>query len=356
MMGNAFYSLAGPLDAVPAEGQMRAANFQRFHDLVHRMGGNPNAVLERHGIDPRAVSDSDFYVDCRALGEVFEYCSSRFDESLFGLQLAELQNPDVFGLVTAICRAAPTFGEAIRSFIKYMPVVHSPVSTLELVEGSEISEFRFSGNFMVQDFEGCQIMYEGGLLIMKLLREIGGKAFQPNYVSLMSIARDRDVADIERVFGCNVRRNAPVNAIAFRTQMLNQPIAGASRQLFFLLDGYLDRVRETARKSIVGRVEDCVRGSFQTGNCSIEWCAQKLGLTPRTLRSRLNQFGMKFSDIVERQRADLATYYLQRMDLSLDDVAFSLGYAEQSSFGRAFKRWTGVTPQGFREQFDEASR
>ena len=44
----------------------------------------------------------------------------------------------------------------------------------------------------------------------------------------------------------------------------------------------------------------------------------------------------------------LAKEYLERQELSLDEVAFSLGYAEQSSFGRAFKRWTGMTPQNYR--------
>ena len=57
---------------------------------------------------------------------------------------------------------------------------------------------------------------------------------------------------------------------------------------------------------------------------------------------------MKFSDILEDQRVELARSYLERQELSLDDVAALLGYSEQSSFGRAFKRWTGSTPQRYR--------
>ena len=134
MQHAAFFSLAGPLDALPAPGQMRAANFNGFHDLVYRLGGDSRQILGRFGLDPLAIGDADYLVDCRALGSVFEYCSARFDRSLFGLDLADLQGPDVFGLVAAVCRAAPTFGEAVRCFIRYLPVVHSPVSDLELVE------------------------------------------------------------------------------------------------------------------------------------------------------------------------------------------------------------------------------
>jgi AraC-like DNA-binding protein len=68
----------------------------------------------------------------------------------------------------------------------------------------------------------------------------------------------------------------------------------------------------------------------------------------RTLQSQLSDRELKFSDILEGQRTELARGYLERDDLSLDDVAAMLGYSEQSSFGRAFKRWTGSTPQRYR--------
>jgi AraC-like DNA-binding protein len=348
MQHAAFFSLAGPLDAIPAPGQMRAANFNGFHELVYRLGGDSRQILGKFGIDPLAIGDADYLVDCKVLGSVFEYCSARFDNALFGLDLAELQGPDVFGLVAAICRAAPTLGEAIRCFIRYLPVVHSPVSELELVEGSDVCELRFAGNAMVQDVDGCQIIYEGGLLIAKLLREVGGRAFQPLYVSLDNV-RSSDIAEIERRFGCSCRNNPGVNAIAFASRMLHQPVPSSSRQLFQLLEGYLERVHQAARVSLVERLEDCIRASFQSGNCSAEWCANKLGMSSRTLRIRLGQLNLKFSDIVERQRMDVAHAHLDRLDVSLDDVAFALGYSEQSSFGRAFKRWTGVTPQSYRE-------
>ncbi len=350
MRDSAFYSLPGPLDAIPAEGQMRAANFKGFPELVRNLGGNPRWILERHGIDSRAICDSDYYVDCKSLGDVFEYCSAHFDDSLFGLQLAHMQEADVFGAVTAVCRAAPSFGEAVGSFIKYLPVVHSPVSILELVEGKETSELRFSGSFVGRENDGCQIMYEGALLILKLLRELGGQAFLPSYVNLAVIARPRDIPEIEKSFGCSYRRNSEMNAIAFRTSVLNRPIANSSRHLYRLLDGYLDRVKDTAHKTLVERVEDYVRGSLQSGSCSFEQCAQKLGFSSRTLQSRLSQCGTGFSEITETQRFHLAKQYLKRRELSLDAIAFLLGYAEQSSFGRAFKRWTGATPQNYRDR------
>ncbi len=100
------------------------------------------------------------------------------------------------------------------------------------------------------------------------------------------------------------------------------------------------------------RVEDYVRGSLPSGNCSIQHCAKKLGTSIRTLQANLSESGLRFSDILEKQRIDLAKVHLERDELSLDEVAAMLGYSEQSSFGRAFKRWTGVTPQHYRRKLE----
>src|SRR3546814_15484230 len=82
-----FYSLSGPLDSMPSERQMRTANLSSFAELVRQYGADPRSILEQHGIDPRALRDPDFYIDCKSLVDVFEYCSTTFNDSLFGLRL-----------------------------------------------------------------------------------------------------------------------------------------------------------------------------------------------------------------------------------------------------------------------------
>ncbi|HET8882355.1 MAG TPA: helix-turn-helix transcriptional regulator, partial [Solimonas sp.] len=107
--------------------------------------------------------------------------------------------------------------------------------------------------------------------------------------------------------------------------------------------------------TVVERVEDYVRGALSLGNCSIERCAKRLGTSVRTLQANLSESGLRFSDILEQQRIELAKVHLQEGRLSLDEIALLLGYSEQSSFGRAFKRWTGMTPQRYRRQLDAAT-
>ncbi|AXQ30660.1 AraC family transcriptional regulator [Solimonas sp. K1W22B-7] len=347
-----FYSLEGPLDSMPVERQMRAANLTGFADLVRNLGADPRHILERHGIDMRAMRDPDCYIDTKSLVDVLEYCSTAFNDSLFGLKLAQAQEPDVFGSVAALCRSASTFREALTSFIDYIPVVHSPVAVLELAEGKETSELQWH----VQGDLGQnnQANYKATLLILKLLRQIGGPNFRPSYVNLAVDARQKDIPEIVNRYGCSFRSGASSNAIAFPTTFLDHTVGSSNRLLFRLLGGYLGRVRAASRTTLLERVEDFVRGSLPSGNCTIQHCAKKLGTSIRTLQANLSESGLRFSDILEKQRIDLARVHLDRDELSLDDVAAMLGYSEQSSFGRAFKRWTGSTPQQYRRHLEIA--
>jgi AraC-like DNA-binding protein len=346
MNENFFYTVKSPLDAIPTEKQMRTANFVGLPALVRKLGGDPRRILEHHGVSPQSIRDPDSYIDCQYLVDVLQYCSTQFNDPLFGLRLAQVQNPDVFGCVTALCRAAPNFRDAIKSFIEYIPVIHSPVPVLELVEGQETAELRWS---VCADLgSNDQANFQAALLDTNVLRLLGGQAFRPSYVNLAVDARPKDIAEIERILGCRFHNRATTNAIAFPTSMLDQPVSSANRLLFTLLGGYLDRVKDASRTTIVERVQDYVRGSLSSGTCSIEHCAKKLGTSVRTLQSQLGDHNLKFSDILESRRIELARSYLEQQHLSLDDVAALLGYSEQSSFGRAFKRWTGSTPQRYR--------
>lgn len=348
MTNNYFYSLDGPLELMPTERQMRIANLSAFPSLARRLGADPRALLERHDIDPLIVNDPDHYIDCQSYVDLLEDCSSTFNDPLFGLQLAQMQDPDVYGCVTALCRSASTVREAIECLIAYIPVTHSPAAMQELVIGKEIAELKWG----VRTDLGSnrQANYQAALLTLKLFRQLGGHNFRPHYVNLTVDTMHKDIDALERQLGCRFHSRASENAIAFPVGVLDQRVAGANRLLFKLLGGYLSRVKEAARTSQVERVQDYIRSSLPTGNCTIERCAQKMDMSVRTLQAKLSESKLSFSEILEEQRIAIAQNYLKQNQFSLDDVAANLGYSEQSSFGRAFKRCTGLTPKQFRQK------
>jgi AraC-like DNA-binding protein len=78
--------------------------------------------------------------------------------------------------------------------------------------------------------------------------------------------------------------------------------------------------------------------------------AAELNMSPRTLQNRLEASGMSFRSVVDRVRQSEAESYLRESRLPLIDIALALGFANQTSFQHAFKRWTGKSPGEFRRQ------
>lgn len=345
-----FFGIEGPLDALPGAGQLRAANLRGFSEFARRRNGDAKRILDRNGIDARVLGDPDSYVPAQALVDTFEYCSELFDDPLFGLHFAQEQDAEVFGCITALARSAEDLRTAVGALVDYMPIIHSPEASPELVEGSNSAELRWGvPNLGVND----QANLQAAVLQMKLLRQIGGAPFAPRYVQLVNNVRPGDLAEIEAVLGCPVHMLAPVNSIGFARELLDLPVASANRLLYRLLGGYLDRVRAANRTSFAERVRDYIRGDLPKGCCSIDRCAERFGVSTRTLQARLVAEGASFSALIEEVRIHLAKVYLRRPESSLDEIAEWLGYSEQTSFGRAFRRWTGTTPQKYRQSIDE---
>ena len=77
---------------------------------------------------------------------------------------------------------------------------------------------------------------------------------------------------------------------------------------------------------------------------SAEEVAGDLAVGIRYLQGQLKDEGTTYQQVLDGVRKELAMDYLGQGDVSLYEVAFLLGFSEQSTFNHAFKRWTGTTP------------
>jgi AraC-like DNA-binding protein len=106
-----------------------------------------------------------------------------------------------------------------------------------------------------------------------------------------------------------------------------------------------------ARSGVIqADVENAIAALLPRGQTRIESVAQKLGVSPRTLRRKLAAEGVTFAGILEDLRFELAKHHLAERDLSITRIACLLGYTEVSAFSHAFRRWTGRTPRADRSR------
>jgi AraC-like DNA-binding protein len=163
-------------------------------------------------------------------------------------------------------------------------------------------------------------------------------------------ARPDTGPDRATVLGCPVRYGAPETRLVMFRSALERPLPRHDPSLF----AYLERHAATvlARASATGPTRDRVRRliteALRHGEPSQAEVSRRLALSERTLQRRLREEATSFAEILDAVRSELSQLYLREANLAAGEVAFLLGYSEPSAFHRAFRRWTGVTPQAFR--------
>jgi AraC-like DNA-binding protein len=96
---------------------------------------------------------------------------------------------------------------------------------------------------------------------------------------------------------------------------------------------------------LVERTRRAIGGRLRGREPTLEGVARELGMSERSLQRHLRDLGYTFNGLADEVRAATAHLYLGQPDMALAEVAYLLGFADQSAFHRAFKRWTGVTPK-----------
>ena len=155
-----------------------------------------------------------------------------------------------------------------------------------------------------------------------------------------------------RVFGALPRFNAPANVAAFDAQLLSWPVPNADPLLYPVLQQHAEQLlkqRAQPDAGIAAQVRAAIVRGLAQGQVRLAPVAQELGLSPRTLQRKLSDAGINFQQVLDQTRYALAQDYLRQAGLSLVDIAFLLGYQEQSAFNHAFRDWAGMNPGAWRD-------
>lgn len=154
------------------------------------------------------------------------------------------------------------------------------------------------------------------------------------------------------VFGCPIGFDQPDDSIAFRAEDLELPLLSVNADLHGLLvgaaDAQLERIGAGEADSLRLRVVQAMRRLLHSDEPTLAAVAGELHLSERTLQRRLAEQQSSFTDLLDAVRHESALAYLREQRISVGEVGYLLGFSTPSSFFRAFKRWTGTTPQGWR--------
>jgi AraC-like DNA-binding protein len=163
-------------------------------------------------------------------------------------------------------------------------------------------------------------------------------------------AQPRQLDNYLRIFGTAPRFGQPQTKLVLPAADALLPVVMANPQAHRVVEAEAEAMLKllAGEPGFVRQVQAAVAQRLMAGEVSVAAVAESLHLSARTLHRRMDEHGRSFRQIVEDTRRAKAEEYLRGSGMSLTEVAFMLGYSEQSTFQQAFKRWTGMTPGEFR--------
>lgn len=261
----------------------------------------------------------------------------------FGEALARSLPRGAYGVVELAARAAPTLGEAAERLVRYQRVINDAVVYAVEQDGDHlIVSHHVPGR---PDAVGRHTNRFTVTLIARLFAELGGDDVRPTEVELAHVDPAPDMTELPRV-----RHGAGRNALVYPAAVRTRPVKAADPALLEVLDGYARLLlpEDEPSPGWSGRATAHLRGALSGGPPSLAETARHLGTTGRNLQRQLASEGTSHSGLVEAVREAEARRLLADTDLTLGEVTFLLGYSHPRALVRAFRRWTGQSPQRWR--------
>ena len=160
------------------------------------------------------------------------------------------------------------------------------------------------------------------------------------------------VQALEEYFGCPIHIGAKRNRLTLQREDLDRPFTSYNAELLEILTPVLEQTLDEQRRShsITEIVKWILKRNLTGERLDIQDVAGELGMSERTLQRRFTDEKTSFKELLKKARHEQARQYLANPALDIKEVAFLVGYKDQSSFYRAFRSWEGDTPLNWRAE------
>jgi AraC-like DNA-binding protein len=313
-------------------------------DLIAQLGLDPSRLCMGLGFNVADLGNPQSRVSirqaCLMIKRALEMTKGR-DRGL-GLDMSATESITAMGLVGYAMLTSATLGSAIALGIDLQKQTGALLSFEHIESPGHIT---LQATFPFHEPEILTFLVEEAFgMLLNIARSLAGPTFTPSLIEL-SYPRPAYADHYEHLFRCPVHFDRKSNLFVCANHWANTPIAThdalSNRQVVELLEMSADRGGEL---EFIESVERILRRDLRTP-LSLSAVASQLCMSDRTLRRRLAQNDISYQAILDELRKQRALSLLGNVHLTLDEVAYEVGFSDAQNFRKAFKRWTGHGPR-----------
>jgi AraC-like DNA-binding protein len=336
---------------------MRAAGTSAMvllRGLVHAasaLGVDANTLLARVGVTPDEL-DGDTLLPAAVFVSSWQVAPALSGDPMFGLHAGEHAALGSYDVLDYLFLTSATLGEACRTLERYYRIA-TDVWRFDLLVEGEVARFRlWVPPEVVEPLRHAWDFFFSGSF--KRIRSALGDVV-PLEVHLMQTP-PADPREYERVFQCPVTFGHPIGEFVFEAKLLERRLTTSNPTLHRLVRRHAEELlaRVPSDQDLLVRAQTLLPVLLDRPELSLAYLADQLGVGERSLQRKLAEHGITYKDLVQRVREEHALRGLESRTVTVQELAYTLGFASTAAFSRAFKRWRGMSPSEW--QVDHARR
>ena len=307
------------------------------------------SLLGQAGISPSVVDEPKARVPIESHVRLYREIANIINDEAFGFLPTPIRS-GAYAMACEFIASALTIGEALERLCRFYRIVTGDVHLSVTVEGGEA---RFEVQLEVPELDFHHFVAETFLCIgYRCSTWLAGRAIKLNRAGFV-YDKPAHAAEYAYLFPCNHTFNeAKVNYISFDADILRLPVLKTDAEI----QAYCSRVPEDLMNKLVGSDSFCNRVYLQLSQKSeddkkdLASIAKELAVSEKTLRRRLRDEGVSFQQIKDNLRLDTAIFHLSGSKYTVAEISEKLGFSTPGAFSRAFKKWTALSPEQYRQR------
>lgn len=315
--------------------------------LAEEYGASRALLLKEAGVSQKDLDDPEARIEAELFARVVTAAIEKSGQPDLGIRLGSQLKVTTHGVLGYAAMTSATLADALTLVTKYVqtrtPMLVASISVKRGIAVIRIDEAAVLGEIRRPLLEiAASAVNAVALFLTNGEFKCDSVRFpfeEPEYAE-----------EYRGAFGCPSVFGAEATEIHFSGALLNRPLLladeAAQKQAALQCE---EELRAIETSDDLGQRIRAQLLKASDSLLDLDQISAQLGLSPRTLRRRLQDSGTSFQQVLNRAREDLAGQLLRTTPMTVSEIADRLGYTNQSNFSRAFKGWTGLSPRQFRE-------
>lgn len=320
-----------------------------FLEGCKKQGISAETIFHDIGLDPALLQQPDARAPAEKAGQLIEAITLALKDETLGF----FQRPSRFGSIETALYASihsKTLGEAFMRFGRFWMLMHDECHFNITTSGEEAK--------LTIKFSRPEIYSHVSFIVWIVFLFTRWSSWiinQPFIVDRLHLPFTycHEAEDFPNMFPSRFYFDQPTLEMIFHSRYLETPIKQTAKDVPDFL-AIAPNLMTTHRvdNSLTGRIRRMLQNVDNVDALPLKIVAESFGRTPETIRRKLKDEGSSYAEIKESVRHDMAIYLLKKTDTPINQIALNVGFSDSSTFNRAFKKWTGLTPGDYRRDSD----